>query len=392
MNKVGLVFFDNADSPSGGISYFNGEINHFETLSDLDMSKAWIADLPYTKYRNARFNQLSHLRPEQFLRIGVSNILRELGLKRNMEGAEVLGEFVDAIVEDMESIVGCDPHIQSYRLNYGTLNRLMPDYYAEVTRNSNSDIQTALKNAFQLNQGSVKSDHIKNAKLHHYTLPRVAHFEYIMNQMFPISNNWEEISGMKFPITTGTKRGDKVENFEEVRTALLNLHLSKACILNVHVKSMENNRMQGFAFGVEGGKSNIRVWAALPEVLNLMNYAEVEIVGGIQTQSGYLPISPEIDLNTNRYSYPRGIVAENIWTGLSDQVELNGVKHATGLGVYLRAYDRIICGKLAEAFANQNYKLGGFGTGVVRVWAMEQDKRKLNDIALRFGAMEDLRG
>lgn len=392
MNKVGVAFFNDGKSPSSGISYLDGLVTQFESIADLDMSVPWIADLTYKDFQNAGFGRYSQFRPEQYLRIGISVIMRELGIKKNIEGAEIVGQFVDSIVEDMHQMVGADPFEQPYRLHCGMLKSLLPSFYQEALLNKNVAVAAALENAYQANQGSHKSNHANQAKLHHYTFPRLAHFEYLLNQNFPINDTWKEMEQFKKPLLTGIKRGIPFDNFQQVHTELRNLHKDTACILNVRVKSMEDSHIQGFSFGVEGARSNIRLWAPLPEVIELMNYAQVEIIGGFETAAGKLPIRPQIDLTINRYSYPRGVVAENIWIGLSEPVRMNGNKYATGLGVYMRAYDRLLCGKLAQAFAKSKFKLGGFGTGGVKVWARSQDKPKIDSIAARFGAMPDLKG
>ena len=392
MSKIGLVFFNNVTTPSSGMAYHNGDVFSFGSISELDMSVAWIVDLPYKSFQDSGFNKHAHLRPSQYLRVGLTGILRELGLKKNIEGAEVLGSLADSIVNDLGEMIGANPYSQPYRLNYDALKLLLPNYYADFSINQNAAVSAAIDNAYQASQGAHKTNNPNNAKLQHFTFPRVAHFEYLMNQNFPINHIWKEMDLFKTPIITGVKKGKQLENFDEISQQLKVLHTDTACILNIHVKSIEDTYMQGFAFGVEGAKSNIRVWAALPEVIDIMRYTEVEIVGGYETAASKLPLRPEIDLTINRYSYPRGIVAENIWVALSEKISINSVKHSTGIGVYLRAYDRLICGKLAEAFALERYKVGGFGNGAVRVWARSQEADKLNAIASRYGAIPDLKG
>ena len=392
MRKTGILFFNNITTPSSGTAYHDGNVFHFDSISELDMSVAWIVDLPYKNYTDSGFSSYANLRPSQYLRVGLSGILRELGLKKNLEGAEVLGSLVDSIVSDLAEMIGANPYSQPYRLNFGALSLLLPNYYADFSKNQSEAVSVALDNAYQANQGSLITKNPNNAKLHHFTFPRVAHFEYLMNQNFPINNVWKEMAQYKKPILTGVKKGKRLENFDEVKQQLEKLHTDTACILKVHVRGIEDTYMQGFAFGVEGGRSNIRVWASLPEVINIMRYTEVEILSGYETAASKLPLRPEIDLSINRYSYPRGIVAENIWVALADKISINSVKRSTGIGVYLRAYDRLICGKLAEAFSLESYKIGGFGNGAVRVWARSQEADKLNSIAARYGAVPDLKG
>ncbi|MDF5571188.1 hypothetical protein P3709_27355, partial [Vibrio parahaemolyticus] len=134
-----------------------------------------------------------------------------------------------------------------------------------------------------------------------------------MNQNFPLDNNWEEFTfSSDGPIVAGYKNKVLLPDTEKVIIGLKNLHKNTAAILNIKVKSIDPKRAQSFTFGIEGVKSTTRIWAALPEVIDILRYCEVEILGGLKTNAGKLDVRPEIDLSKNRYSYSKGVVSENI--------------------------------------------------------------------------------
>ncbi|KAB0482412.1 hypothetical protein F7Q91_03115 [Vibrio chagasii] len=392
MAKVGVAFFSNESKPKGGYYYHNGLVSDFKSAVDLDMSVAWITNVPYKAYVASGLQSIPHIKPEQFLRLSVTQMMRELHIAKNIDGAEKLGELVGSIVAHMESIFGLDPITSNYRLNQGLTDLLLPNSYFEFASSSPSSTQVALDNAYQSLQGATKINASVNLKCRHYTLPRMAHFEYLLNQNYPLNSHWSEFTLKDGNTVAGVVNGKNLPNTTEVVSALKALHQNTAAILNIHVKSMSKNRMQGFSFGNEGINTSMRVWACLPEVIEMLRYCEIEILGGIKTDGGKLDIRPEIDLETNRYCFAKGVSAENVWTGLAEKISKNGTKCSTGLGVYLKAYDRIICGKLAEAFMADSYFLAGFGIGGVRVWGQPSEFSKMDNIAAQFCAMPDIRG
>jgi hypothetical protein len=188
------------------------------------------------------------------------------------------------------------------------------------------------------------------------------------------------------------RKGDVLPNTDKTIAGLKNLHKTTAALLNVHVKSIEAKYAQGFTFGNQGANSKVRVWASLPEVIDMLRYSEVEIIKGLQTTNEKMGLM-NINSTDSRYSYVKGIVSENVWTALAEKVEVTDKNtHQTGVGVYLRAYDRILCGKLAEAFMKERYHLAGFGVGTVKVWCtpISSNIKKLDEIAKAFGAKPDL--
>ena len=392
MSKLGVAFFTNESKPKGGYYYRDGLVSDFNSAADLDMSVAWITNVPYRAYTDSGLQSIPHIKPEQFLRLSITQMMRELNVSVNIDGIEKIGELVASISSHMESIFGLDPISSNYRLNQGLTEMLIPASYFEFASNTPPNAQAALDNAYQSLQGAAKSKSSAHAKCRHYTLPRMAHFEFLMNQNFPLNSHWTEFSLKDGKTVAGIVNGKALPNTAEVISGLKSLNLNTAAILNIHVKSMSKNRIQGFAFGNEGINTNMRVWACLPEVIDMLRYCEIEILGGIKTEGGKLEIRPEIDLDTNRYCFAKGVSAENVWTGLSEKRSKEGAKCSTGLGVYLKAYDRILCGKLAEAFMAENYRLAGFGIGGVRVWGQPSEFSKLDKIAERFCAMPDLRG
>ena len=392
MSKLGVAFFTNESKPKGGYYYRDGLVSDFNSAADLDMSVAWITNVPYRAYIDSGFQSIPHIKPEQFLRLSITQMMRELNIAANIDGIEKLGELVASISNHMESIFGLDPISSNYRLNQGLTEKLIPASYFEFASNTPPSAQVALDNAYQSLQGATKSKSSANAKCRHYTFPRMAHFEFLMNQNFPLNSHWTEFSLKDGKTVAGVVNGKTLHNTTEVISGLKSLNLNTAAVLNIHVKSMSKNRMQGFSFGNEGINTSMRVWACLPEVIDMLRYCEIEILGGIKTEGGKLDIRPEINLETNRYCFAKGVSAENVWTGLSEKRTKNGAKCSTGLGVYLKAYDRILCGRLAEAFMAENYRLAGFGVGGVRVWGQPSEFSKLDKIAEQFFAMPDLRG
>ncbi|ALR95735.1 hypothetical protein [Vibrio alginolyticus] len=393
MNTYGVAIFNDEKKPRSGFSCVDGKVKEFSSYSDLEMSTIWVTNIQHSIFQKEALYKVPNLRSSQYLRLSLQQIMRELNVKKDIEGIQHLAKLVQSIASDLQGKFELNPDYLRYRLGgeipqYLESQGFLPSELLNISELADASAKAALNDAYQSFQGTVKS---ANGKIYHYTLPRVAHFEYLMNQNFPLDNNWEEFTfSSDGSIVAGYKNKVLLPDTEKVIIGLKNLHKNTAAILNIKVKSIDPKRAQSFTFGIEGVKSTTRIWAALPEVIDILRYCEVEILGGLKTNAGKLDVRPEIDLSKNRYSYSKGVVSENIWCALADKVHLGSQKQATGLGVYLRAYDRIICSKLAEAFMKAGFVGGGFGVGAARVWLSNQDVKKANIIAEKFGAMPDI--
>lgn len=392
MFDIGIAWFTQPKKPTSGWSYHNGHTMIFDSLGDLNHSVVWITNLTNSVYQAEQLWKQPNLRDEQFLRLSLTQIARETGLDMTeFESIQILGEIVQSIAKKLIDPFDLNVTNEKYRLYQGLQSHVVSNQYlAELSDDSPQHTQRAINSAYQSFQGAQKAKR-GSAKIQTFTFPRVAYANYLLNQSYPIGTKFSVFSLSNTSLVVGTLNGKELEKTVLVREQLKTLHETYACLFKIKVHSMSKDYIQGFTFGFSGIRSEMRSWVTLPELIELLKYCKVEVTEGLLTTGGKLDSRPSLDINQNNYSYSRGVAAENILCAFAEKAATpTGGRRITCLSAYIKAYDRIMCGRLAERFSQEGYALAGFGMGIVKVWSNEAGIGKLNKIALNFGAMHDL--
>ncbi|HAS6100758.1 TPA: hypothetical protein I7117_14935 [Vibrio vulnificus] len=389
--KIGIAWFTQSQRPSSGWCYRDGHVLQFGSIGDLDHSVIWLTNIGHSVFNNSQLWQFPFLREDQYLRLGLTQISRELGLDMTLfESIKKLGEIVCPTALSMSKLFEVDLFEQKYRLFQGMVPSLVPQQYiAPISEDSPEYTQRAITNSFQSLQGATKGVRT-NAKVVTFTLPRVALANWLLSQRYPLSSKYKEIKISDSSIIAGHLNGSDLEGTKVIVEQLKVLHRRYAVFMKVNILSMSKDYVQGFTFGFEGATTNMRQWVSLPELIELLSYCKVEILDGVATSCGLLECRPDIDFEQNNISYSRGIIADNIVATFAEKAsDGTAGRRVTALGAYLRAYDRIVCGRLAQEFMRKGFPLAGFGGGGVRIWANVAGMEVAKKIALQWGATSD---
>ena len=245
-----------------------------------------------------------------------------------------------------------------------------------VNRNLMFDI---FKQSTQANQAMIGM-RPKSSHAYSFSFPRAAYANWILSQKYPLTNNWEEHSLGKGTSKFGVRDGVTLKGTKNVRQRLLELNEVYAGFFKINVVSTEYSYQSHSSFSA--GSSSSRNWATIPEILELSSRSCLEMDDGFISKSGFLSVSDKLPLDVNEYSISRALLLENIWTGLCAPIQGS---IPTSIGAYIRAYDRIACGRAANEISNNSFVVGSYSTGRVIVYLRESQKSLINETVAPLG-------
>src|SRR5690606_39437946 len=98
---------------------------------------------------------------------------------------------------------------------------------------------------------------------------------------------------------------------------------------------------------------NMREWCSLPELQALSQAGDIEVIQVALPTGGYK--TPELSTFRSKpaaVSYSYGLVAENLWVGLTRKPSWDGKTSRNLSTAWLQALDRMHCLKIAERLHN----------------------------------------
>jgi hypothetical protein len=247
--------------------------------------------------------------------------------------------------------------------------------------NYSTILSQAFKEATQQNQAMIGNP-VKGSRIKTFGFPKGAYARYLLSFPMPSNTNWQKVSDKDISGTIGTREDNSITGTSAFLKMCERKYKDKAMFLKLTV-TYTSKYFRNFATFAMGSNYQ-RNWATLPEVIELAKYSVIEIHEAYICDTYNLDIK-SINLDDDEYSYSRGLYLENLWTAYSLPIQNGEVFNP--VGAYLRAYDRILCLKAANAFSGNNFKVGSFGTGRVVVYMKKHEQELATEIAISEGLM-----
>lgn len=385
--QLGVAWFDDPHVADAGWASVGGEpAQRINGINGLRSDVTWVTNIPYKDFRNLNLGATPHVRDSQYLRSGVDLIGKELGL---LDDASALAEALSSIgahaTAEGERRFGVKPGDSGYRYNVALSPRVIPSFVRERPRGAMSaDIEEACRQATQANQAMTGKRRPPGSTAHSFVFPRTAYARYLLTRPMPVGSEWSQLRFSSGEVVFGSVEGVAVKGTKSVLGRLEELSRDKAVLLRVNVLATDRFFRPFATFGA--GAMGPRAWATLPEVVEMSRYAKLALLGGHLAPLGQLPeaLIPDVE---QEYSYSRGLFFENLWVALASPIDGST---PTALGAYLRAHDRVLCGRAAEAFARQSFTVGSFGTGRVTVYLRRGEEGEATRLALSLGLLPPL--
>jgi hypothetical protein len=310
-------------------------------------------------------------------------LVREFGLEGDLAEAaiyiyQVLKHALD-VIQDRHTINIEDCGIG---IRQELTAQLVPDFINESLL-FDPVLHEGVRQAIQYNQGRANSANIpRGSKTFSFTAPRSALASYLSSLPLPTSKEWSTVSFNNGVLRIGKANGRSAQDPDSDSSfnKMLAIATSKQFVLDIDVREIDRRYSGHKSFSV--GDRTSRHWACLEEVAEMSNYAIIDIRGGFACERA-TEAQPSPDM-PDEFSIGRGIANEIYSLAIASNKSANA---PSPWAAYLRAIERIILGRAADAFAAKGFCVGSFGTGRVNVFLRSSEYKAACEISLSLGLM-----
>ncbi len=372
--KIGVCLFDEPNiAREGWVSIAGSKAVRVNGIGELRNDVFWVTNLSYFSYRNLNLNQMPNVVDEQYFRTKLTSLCKELSSSENPEElASMAALILDRTHEIGERFLSISANGSHYRYTNILQGCLLGSELRKQPMGAGSlDITEAIQQSTQENQSMTAKSFAKGSKLHSFTFPRAGYAKWLLSKQYPTNSGWTKLNvDRKGEVVIGYEDGIKIKGTDAFIGKLEDLDNSnKAALFRVSIVSMNPQYMQFAKFG-SGANKYVRRWASLPEIIDISRYSKVIVMDGYTAQKSPLNL-PEFVLADDElqldYSFSKGLFLENLWAAISSPSYSKTSNTVSAVSAYMRAYDRIACGRAAAAFAMHGFTVGSYGMGRVQV-------------------------
>lgn len=393
--KFGCVMFDvqeNEDGklvpmPGAGWASLEGqEAFRIQSSGELSNEVKWLTNLKQDIFWRSGLVKQSKLKPSNYLRTEISQMMKELGL---IPPKVPIINICQTLSELFTKVMRLS--IEFYGLS-GFTQKDLPTEIREKFFPNDKGISAAMDEALLRSYQDlvVCEKPITKEKLMYVTLkrPRYFHAKSILETSIPMQGvDWDFIPESEMPQSTEEKL-DFLMKKEKPFIAKVAIHsFIDPSNMNVDLSKLLN---LGEALG-EGGKKKDRNWVCQPEILYLSKFANLEISAAFVAKS-YQNLDGKVNLpylgELSDFSYSLGLLSECVWIGLSSR-SINPQTRARSLvsprACWLKAADRFMTLTSAMMLSSAGFIVNTYGYGGVTVAVEPSRIPQLIEIAPHAG-------
>lgn len=368
--RIGACLFDDTRGAGNAWCSISGEKPfRVSSFSELRADVLWVTNLDYKVYRKLNLTKMPNIYDSQYFRTSLKLISVEAGLAESpKEACQFISKIINRVYELGYKYFGEDLSEPGYRYMTTLSSRCMPEFVRKKISSSHwFEINDAVRQSTQSNQAIVGEGIPAGTKAYVVTLPRTAHANWLLSQRYPSGDKWIVVKSQNNEATFGFEDGTILKGTKAV-IENLSAHSEKhgAMFLRVMVHSIDSNHKSFATFAA--GSNYPRRWASLPEIIDMARYSKLSIQGGYLTGWATLDFKDLVN-DKFEFSFSRGLFLENLWCGLAGSIN----DQNSAVGAYMRAYDRIVCGRYAEILSGYNFKVGSYGTGRLVIYLRPGD-------------------
>ena len=385
--SMGVCWFDDPKNPEAGWASEAGQtafrVNGYHELSQ---ECIWVSNVDSKTFREFNLHNIPNLRESSYMRVRLDRLARELGINgSNNEAVEILSSILDRAIRFGYERFAISPEDKGYRYSAILASQHMPGSLRQRPRSHTDAIEEALRQSTQHFQSRTgKAPY--GASTHTFIFPRMAYSNWLLTRRYPMTSNWKPIKFNNGGFEIGQREGSPIKGTAARLKKLEEINAKEAMVLKVKVLGMDGFYVPFASFGAGYGSSQ-RHWATLPEIIEMARYSHLKVEGGFKTDLSKMEGHLLDDNPQTNFSFSKGIFYENVYSFLGNFVD---GRQPTGLAAYLRAYDRIACLKIAEAFSRQGINVGSFGTGMITLFIQENQIKEAAELGLSLGLVPPL--
>lgn len=386
MRKVGVCCFDDPKVPGYGWASVSGsQAIRINGYGELRSDVLWVLNINLKDMSKLGLNRTNHLYDEQYFRISLRQLSQELGLLDDPAAFVVFAsEIFDRVAKLGNENLGVSIDNPGYRYMTLIADRHMPDFNRKKPVGPfSASILDAVRQSTQENQAMMGRYAPAGSTAQSFVFPRGAYGRWMLSQPIPSCEGWREFKLSGTETIIGNDEGAEIRGTKHVIEKLKGFGENNALFLRVNVMATNRFNRPFCTFG--SGANYPRMWATLPEVLELVKFCKISLSDGFMTPLRSNPVADKVDMDVDEISYSRSLLIENLWVSISNPVSTT--KRQTAVGAYLRAYDRAACLKMAELFESYQYSVGSFGVGRVMVYLRSGEINHATELALQGGML-----
>lgn len=401
---VGAVIFDDPDMPGmGWACRAGGDPFRIPGVQALASDSLWIVNATFDEMNVAGLAQHAFFRGANFLRLSVEAILGEMGMLAEDghvaepdQAARVIADLFERQVRMLCLLTGTPRERwkpprsilrSAVRSHLMAPDDRLGDTLLDAVNESNQ--------AFTRCRSSGRGGGTKTA-LGFLPVPRLEHARAVLDCPVPANSKWEPVEppNALADVSEWLKRNAApmliratVENFEPSIGQLINFG---------GVANVNQRQSQGRVYH----EASTRQWITSDEARMFSHFADLTIHEAVafpqwtqvskaipQVRQFFERVDP-----LDHLSYSVGLFAENLWTGLTLNLEAHPTDRGLAANViapFLRSADRLNCLQYAIDVTSQDYEVMSFGVGRVGVF-LREGPAGMTDEALRVAATAGL--
>lgn len=388
-NRIGVALFadGNPFSRSGNFACVQGHKPfEFGSSSDLPAQTLWITNASLGDLIEAGLHRNPKIAHDTYFRTRIIQMTQELGI--DVWGADQQAAML-AEVLGMAAEMG---RVQLGLIQYpsGGIAQAVGQLYGHPEAAAGSNLLHVGERACQRYTSCERERRYEKAKIFTFWLPRYDWSQRLLSEPLPTNDSLKALSphalpdmGRNVPALVNWAVENKIPLFAQIRINGLESVVGR--LLNYGAGAQSLTETSGG--GSEYEARNMREWCALPELDVLSQAGEVQIkqvaVAGGWARDGVRLYNSKAC--TVSYSY--GLVAENMWVGMTRRPSPDGKLSRTLSTAWLQALDRMHCLRIAEKLHSIGMEVTNYGYGRLTVVCPQSVYALVPKVAREYGLM-----
>lgn len=397
--KIGVAIFSEANPFSHENNWacmYQEDPFSFNSVSDLPSQTLWITNLDLNSLYEANLSKNPKIAHDGYLRTRLMNIAQELGatnLPPDQQAylfAHIIGPVMEMAAEEVGFV--------SYPNN--ALSAVVGQLHGIPDAPQGSTLRLVAERSSQTYTACQKDRLYEKAEHFTFWIPRYENAYELLQNPVPRSDELVAIPQHLLP-SLGKNAATLVEWALEKKVPLF---------AQIHINSIEpdTGRLLSYGSGANhlqesarpltssGQESrkyegrNMREWCALPELEVLATCADIEIrslVRASNIDNPSIQLRDPESLRAGSISYAYGIVAENIWVGLTRRTAGDNKAARTLSAAWIQSLDRMRCLKIAQKLTAIGFEVTHYGYGRITVSCPQSIRQLIPAVAREHGLL-----
>lgn len=364
---------------------FRGEPFAFSSVSDLPAQTVWVTNATLNDLIEAGLHKNPKLAHDGYFRTRLAQVAQELGLSQmSMDSqASFLAELLGGCIEMARLQMGLTQYPSA------GLTQAVGQLYGCNEPPARSAMAQLAEQACQRYTACERSRRYENPDVFSFWKPRQQWADMLINEPLPSAGPMRALPAHALPsMGQDTNElvewalAEKIPLFAKIK--ILGLEPTVGQLMNYGAGA---NDVVNRAGSGEYIAKNLREWCALPELEALAQVGDIQVQqvvvadgwrsSGLKLQQGRLA----------SVSYGYGLLAENLWVGLTRKPSQYGNVSRSISTAWLQAIDRMQCLKVAERLTNLGMEVANYGNGRITVACPQSVRALIPQVALEEGLL-----